>query len=42
MNPVAVTPEGRYLATANENGTISLLRLATLGEVFSMPAGPGR
>src|SRR5262249_33290546 len=29
VRQVAFTPEGRYLATANENGTISLLRTPT-------------
>jgi WD40 repeat protein len=42
VNAVALTPEGRYLVTANENGTISVLRLANRGEVFPMPAGSGR
>ena len=37
---VAFSPEGRYLATANENGTLSLLRLARKGEVDRLPAGP--
>jgi WD40 repeat protein len=30
---VAFTPEGRYLATANGNGTITILRLARCGKV---------
>jgi WD40 repeat protein len=35
---VALTPEGRYLATANPDGTVYVLRLAKQGEVFQVPA----
>jgi WD40 repeat protein/serine/threonine protein kinase len=35
---VALTPEGRYLATANPDGTVYVLRLAKPGEVFHVPA----
>src|SRR5205085_6904702 len=31
---VAFTPDGRYLATANHNGTVYLLKLAAPGTVF--------
>src|SRR5262249_54533631 len=34
----ALTPEGRYLATANPDGTVYVLRLAKQGEVFHVPA----
>jgi WD40 repeat protein/serine/threonine protein kinase len=42
VNAVALTPEGRYLVTANEYGTLSILRLGSRGEVFPMPTGPGQ
>src|SRR5262249_11824342 len=38
VNSVALTPEGRYLATSNPDGTLYVLRLAKLGEVFQVPA----
>jgi WD40 repeat protein len=34
IQDIAITPEGRHLVTANSDGTISVLRLATLGDVF--------
>jgi WD40 repeat protein len=34
LHAVAFTPEGRYLATANPDGTVYVLRLAEPGEVF--------
>jgi WD40 repeat protein/serine/threonine protein kinase len=37
---VALTPEGRYLATANPDGTVYVLRLARPGEVFQVAAEP--
>jgi len=38
LERVAFTPEGRYLATANPDGTVYILRLAKQGEVFEVPA----
>jgi WD40 repeat protein len=40
LDDLAFTPEGRYLATANPDGTVYILRLARRGEVFQVPAGP--
>jgi WD40 repeat protein len=37
---IAFTPEGRYLATANADGTVYILRLAEPGEVFQVPPKP--
>jgi WD40 repeat protein len=34
---VALSPEGRHLAVCNPNGTVYVLRLAKLGEVFQVP-----
>jgi WD40 repeat protein len=34
---IALSPEGRYLATANADGTIYVLRLAKVGKGFPMP-----
>jgi WD40 repeat protein len=42
LSCVAFTPEGRHLATANPDGTISVLRLAKRGEVYQVPAGPAK
>jgi WD40 repeat protein len=33
----ALSPEGRHLAVSHPNGTIYLLRLAPLGQVFRLP-----
>jgi WD40 repeat protein len=38
LHGVAFSPEGRYLATANSDGTVYVLRLAKQGEVFHMSA----
>jgi WD40 repeat protein len=38
LHDCAITPEGRYLATANPDGTVYVLRLAGRGEVFQVPA----
>ncbi len=38
LHGVAFSPEGRYLATANPDGTVYILRLAKRGEVFEVPA----
>jgi WD40 repeat protein len=35
LRSIALTPEGRYLATGNSDGTISVLRLAPRGTVFA-------
>jgi hypothetical protein len=35
IHGVAFTPEGRYLATANPDGTVYVLKLAEPGEVFT-------
>ncbi len=37
---VAFSPEGRYLATANPDGTIGLLRLADPGQLIQLPVSP--
>jgi hypothetical protein len=42
MHGIALTPEGRYLATANPDGTVHVLRLARRGEVFRVPAEPAK
>jgi WD40 repeat protein len=36
LHGVAFTPEGRYLVTANPDGTVYVLRLAKLGDVFQV------
>jgi WD40 repeat protein len=36
---IALSPEGRHLAVCNPNGTVHVLRLAKVGEVFQVPAG---
>jgi WD40 repeat protein len=36
LHGVAFTPEGRYLATANPDGTVYVLRLTHRGEVFQV------
>jgi WD40 repeat protein/serine/threonine protein kinase len=41
VHGVALTPEGRYLATANPDGTIYILRLADPGVVFAPTADGG-
>jgi WD40 repeat protein len=38
LHALALSPEGRYLATANPDGSIYVLRLAGPGEVFRVPA----
>ena len=38
IHGIAMTPEGRYLATANADGTVYILKLAEPGEVFQLPA----
>jgi WD40 repeat protein len=38
LHGLAFSPEGRYLATANLDGTAYVLRLAKLGEVLQVPA----
>jgi WD40 repeat protein len=40
MHAVAFSPEGRYVATANPDGTIYLLRLAERGKVPRLPEAP--
>jgi WD40 repeat protein/tRNA A-37 threonylcarbamoyl transferase component Bud32 len=37
LHDVAISPEGRYLATGNPDGTIYILKLAEPGEVFEVP-----
>jgi WD40 repeat protein/tRNA A-37 threonylcarbamoyl transferase component Bud32 len=37
LHCAALSPEGRYLATANPDGTVYLLRLAEPGEVYEVP-----
>jgi WD40 repeat protein len=37
ISALALSPEGRYLATANEDGSIYVLRLAEPGTVFRLP-----
>jgi hypothetical protein len=39
MHHIAFTPEGRYVATANPDGTVYILKLAEPGEVA--PAAKG-
>ncbi len=39
-NAVAFSPDGRYLATGNPDGTICLLRLAERGQVPDLPVVP--
>lgn len=36
LNGLAMSPEGRHLATANPDGTVTILRLAKAGEVFAL------
>ncbi len=38
LHGIAMTPEGRYLASANADGTIYILRLAEPGEVYQVPS----
>jgi WD40 repeat protein len=38
LTGIALSPEGRHLAVCNPNGTVYVLRLATPGEVFQVPA----
>jgi len=40
VSSIAPTPEGRYLATAHADGTVSLLRLAKPGDSFPLPVEP--
>jgi WD40 repeat protein len=40
LHALALTPEGRYLAVANADGSIYLLRLAGPGEVLPVGAAP--
>jgi WD40 repeat protein len=35
---IAFTPEGRYLATANPDGTVYVFRLAECGVVYQVPS----
>jgi WD40 repeat protein len=46
LHSVTLTPEGRYLATANPDGTVYFLRLAERGTVYQVPPdlsrGPAR
>jgi WD40 repeat protein/tRNA A-37 threonylcarbamoyl transferase component Bud32 len=37
---VAMTPEGRYLASANNDGTVYVLRVAERGTVYQVPPDP--
>jgi len=37
IRAIALTPEGRHLVTGNSDGTIYILRLAKVGEVFRVP-----
>jgi WD40 repeat protein len=39
---LALSPEGRYLATANPDGTVCILRLAERGKAQDEPQSPGR
>jgi WD40 repeat protein len=39
LHGLALTPEGRYLATANPNGTIYILKLAERGVVYRIVQG---
>jgi hypothetical protein len=36
LHGLAMSSEGRHLATANPDGTVSILRLAGPGEVFEL------
>jgi eukaryotic-like serine/threonine-protein kinase len=38
---LALSPDGRYLATGNPDGTIYVLRLATLGKTAQFPSPKG-
>jgi WD40 repeat protein/tRNA A-37 threonylcarbamoyl transferase component Bud32 len=40
MHGIALSPEGRYLATTNGDGTVYVLRLAAPGEVYEVPPEP--
>jgi WD40 repeat protein len=40
LHDVALTPEGRFLATANPDGTVYILRLAERGTVYQVPPDP--
>src|SRR5262249_3698313 len=40
MHGIALSPEGRYLATTNTDGTVYVLRLAAPGEVYEVPPDP--
>jgi len=42
VDQVAFAPDGRYLAVANGNGTVSLFRLANPGEVPQLPDGANK
>jgi WD40 repeat protein/serine/threonine protein kinase len=42
LHCVALSPEGRYLATANPDGTVYILRLADLGQVFRVLPAEGK
>jgi WD40 repeat protein len=39
LHGIALSPEGRYLAVCNPNGTVYILRLAKRGEVFEVADG---
>jgi WD40 repeat protein/serine/threonine protein kinase len=39
LHGIALSPEGRHLAVCNPDGTVHVLRLAKVGEVFQVPAG---
>jgi WD40 repeat protein len=40
MHGIALSPEGRYLATTNTDGTVYVLRLALRGDVYEIPPEP--
>jgi WD40 repeat protein len=40
LHGLAMSPEGRHLATANPDSTVTILRLAELGQVFQPTAPP--
>jgi WD40 repeat protein len=40
LHHAALTPEGRYVATANPDGTVYVLRLAERGTVYQVPPDP--
>jgi WD40 repeat protein len=40
MHGIALSPEGRYLATTNADGTAYILRLANQGDVYEIPPEP--